>query len=271
MPTKLMLSLLLVGSISVPVAAQKQQQVDWEAKAMAIELQKLGDPDINMLLPELYSALAKDRAETADASSTDEARLKAFTTRKPSLVSLLNNPEVRREIEMLDSQHEDIQARTRSVQSQTGKQIFALLSNSRDGKVDRQKVQEQIDAIRENARKQIEEAIIPFQFRRLQQLAYHVQMSRQGAVNVITNDPLATELDLTEEQIESLKEASKEIDEELAREIAKLRSRAKEKLFAHLNKDQQKKLSTIIGEEFTYEAVERRKQRADGARPAKQP
>ena len=44
---------------------------------------------------------------------------------------------------------------------------------------------------------------------------------------------------------------AREIEEEFAVEVAKLREQAKEKLFSNLNKAQQRKLSEILGEEFT--------------------
>ena len=45
--------------------------------------------------------------------------------------------------------------------------------------------------------------------------------------------------------------SAREIEEEFAEEVAKLREQAKEKLFSNLSKAQQRKLSTILGEEFT--------------------
>ena len=71
--------------------------------------------------------------------------------------------------------------------------------------------------------------------------------------------PLASELGISDEQKEELREFAKEIDEELAREIAKLHSQAMHKLFSRLKNDQQVKLSKVMGDEFHYLEVDKRK------------
>jgi hypothetical protein len=75
-------------------------------------------------------------------------------------------------------------------------------------------------------------------------------MHRRGVLGVLTTDPLAAELGLTDDQKEGLRVASREIEEELAREIAKLRAKAKERLISELRADQQQKLKQIVGEDF---------------------
>ena len=262
---KTTLSLLLVISIGIPVAAQKQQ-VDWEAKMLTTELSRLGDPEINLFLPELYKALAESRSETEGPESGPAKEPTKFRAPRQTMMSLLDNPSVRRELKMLDDQYEEIRARSRRIQDRARDYVYSELINSDDGPVSRQSVRTRLQTIREDASREIENAILPFQFERLRQIAFHVQMRQQGVVNVLINDPLATDLGITEEQKESLVEQAKEIDQELAEEIAKLRAKAKEKLFSHLKPEQQKKLETMIGEEFTYEPVVGRKQRG-GRKP----
>ena len=95
------------------------------------------------------------------------------------------------------------------------------------------------------------ESLLPEQESRLRQVAYHIQMRRRSVIDVLTTDPLAKELELTEAQKKALRKSAREIEEEFAVELAKLREQAKQKLFSNLSRAQQRKLSEILGEEFT--------------------
>jgi hypothetical protein len=251
MSLKLMLSLSLVAGICIPAVAQ--QGVDWEAKALATELHRLGDPDIDLILPDLYRAIARSPEELGESSAGKATMWRA--SQRSSLMDLLRDPRVRQELDMLDDQFEELQAKSQEIQRRTNGRVLTLLGEARNDSLSPQKVRENIQALRQEAEQEIEKAILPFQFRRLRQVALHVQMSRRGVADVLTNDPLASELGLTEEQKESLRETAEEVEKELAEEMAKLRAKAKAKLFAKLDKKQQEKLSEILGDEFNGEAV----------------
>ena len=182
-------------------------------------------------------------------------------------MSILRNPSVRHEIEMLDGQYEDLQDRRSKIVREMNQQILGLLDSQGGG--DPFELREEISQIRARAEEATEKAVIPFQFDRLRQLQYHILMQRLGAVKVLTNDPLATELDISDAQKEELREAAEEIDEELAREIAKLRSRAMQDLFSRLKQNQQNKLSKILGEEFHYRELPKgQRQQPASSKPA---
>lgn len=272
MPAIRNLSLFVMLSVCLPAAAQKQQQVDWEAKMLTTELHRLGDPEINMFLPELYDAIRESRMESTDSSGAKtEIGGRKRASVAPTLMSLLNNPSVRDEIGMLDYQFAEIGDKNREIQSEVNEQVLSLLFSSKNGAVNAQEVRARIQEIREYAKKEIEKAVLPYQFARLRQLAYHVQMRRQRPIDVLTSEPLATELGLTDEQQESLREEARKIEEELAREIAELRSKARDKLFARLDQTQQKKLSQIVGNDFEYRTADPRQQKTEQAKTDKEP
>jgi hypothetical protein len=241
---------LLLCSINLPLTAQDKtaaaeggKPVD-ETKAMLGDLYRLGDPAINKMLPDLYWAL-----KATEGEATGGATGKSKGVRMPDVMSILRNPSVRHEIEMLDEQYEDLQDRRSTIVGEMNQQILGLL-NSQGG--DPLELRAEIVQIRARAEEATEKAVLPFQFERLRQLQYHILMQRVGAVNVLINDPLATELGISDEQKAELREAAKEIDDELAREIAKLRSQAMQDLFSRLKQNQQIKLSKIMGDEFHY-------------------
>jgi len=257
MPSKPIFGLLLAVATGLPVAAQDKNTPDGgkpvdETKLLLGDLYRLGDPEINKMLPDLYWALKASEGEASGSSAT-----KSLGTKMPDVMSILQNPSVRHEIEMVDEQYEDLQERRSKIARSMNEQIQGLLKAS--GNTDPFELREKIGRIRAQAEEATEKAVLPFQFERLKQLRYHVLMRRLGAVNVLTNDPLASELGISDEQKEELREFAKEIDEELAREIAKLHSQAMQKLFSRLKNDQQVKLSKIMGDEFHYLEVDRRK------------
>jgi hypothetical protein len=268
MTPKLMLSLLFMTCAWLTAAAQKDDQaVDWEAKALATELHRLGDPDIDLILPDLYRAIARSPEELAAASGDMDTYRKA--AQRSTMMDLLRDPRVREELEMLDAQFQELEAKAAEVQRRTNGRVLELLAEAKSGSLSQQKVRENILALRQQAAEEIERSILPFQFRRLKQVAYHVQMSRRGVAEVLTTDPLAAELKLTDEQKEKLRETAEEVEKELAEEIAKLRAKAKEKLFAELNEDQQKKLSEILGDHFDGQTVGLKPPGRRGGKPKK--
>jgi len=259
MPSKPIFGLLLAVATGIPVAAQDKNTPDGgkpvdETKLLLGDLYRLGDPEINKMLPDLYWALKASEGEASGSSAT-----KSLGTKMPDVMSILQNPSVRHEIEMVDEQYEDLQERRSKIARSMNEQIQGLLKAS--GNTDPFELREKIGRIRAQAEEATEKAVLPFQFERLKQLRYHVLMRRLGAVNVLTNDPLASELGISDEQKEELREFAKEVDEELAREIAKLHSQAMHKLFSRLKNDQQVKLSKIMGDEFHYLEVDRRKRK----------
>ena len=233
----------------------KPPKIDWDAKAITKELSKLGDPEINLFLPELYKALQQPGG--ADTSTEKPRAAKKHAGTERDMIGLLQNPIVRREIEMIDEQYEEVLTRSREIQSELTRHIGSLVLSS-NGNVDREEIRQKIAEIREAANKQIEQSVLPFQLKRLEQVAVQVQMRKQGVVAVLTSDPVAAELDITQEQKKRLKERAKEIEEQLAREIANLRAKARDELFSELKADQRQKLSRMIGEDFDYQEVKPR-------------
>ncbi len=259
-------SLLVIVAAGTLARAQEPQGVDWEAKQLTIELSRLGGPDIRQYLPDLYHAIRAGRSELDLGDGAEQKQRFLGAAPRTSLAVLLSNASVRREIEMLDDQYESFQEKYSEIQRELASAITALLTN-RDQTVTAGEVRQKIEEIRKTARKEIEKAILPFQAKRLEQIAFHVQMRRRGALPVIASEPLASELKLTEEQEEQLREKASEIDQQLARDIAKLQRKARERLVSELRPDQKSKLHAIIGDDFDYEEP-RNSRRSRSAAPA---
>jgi hypothetical protein len=173
------------------------------------------------------------------------------------VMSMLVNPSIRKEIDMLDYQYDDVRQRHAKIIRSMNEQIVTLLKSEDQSNLG--DLREQLGQIRENAEAEVEQAILPHQYDRLKQLRYHVLMRRLGPVNVITSNPLAEEIGLSPSQSKNLKQSALEINEDLEQQIAELRLRAMDKLISQLEKDQQIKLNAIMGNLFQYQEVAPRK------------
>ena len=127
----LIFSLLIVWLAVVPALAQSKKEatakpVD-QTKLLLGDLYRLGDPEINKMMPALYKAL---KATEVEATGDSAAPAKTKTQQAmPNVMSMLINPSVRKEIDMLDYQYDDIRERHAKIISSMNEQIVTLLKS----------------------------------------------------------------------------------------------------------------------------------------------
>ena len=238
-------SLFLALSFTTPLAAQEepsdQPPVVDEAKILVTELSGLGLD--NEILTDLYwsmrDPLGSGRPQKFGGGNSDYMA---------GMMSLLDNESVRKELGIEDFQFDEFSKLRDSIRSELNKEINLMIE---DGGFDRAQLKTRMTQIQGDLVDRFRDSLLPAQAERLRQVAFHIQMRRRSVIDVLTTDPLAKELELTEAQKKALRKSAREIEEEFALEVAKLREQAKEKLFSNLNKAQQRKLSEILGEEFT--------------------
>lgn len=170
------------------------------------------------------------------------------------LMHLLRNQSIRDEIELVESQYEKMRKRNEQIQAEL-KELSQSLMKAKDGafKFDSEalkKIVERQAEFQKNAKADLEEMLLPHQIKRLRQVALQDQMNRFGTAEALSTGVLAEALELTDEQKESLKEKSKEIEERVRKEIAKIRAEAKQELYKVLDAKQQDKLSELVGDHF---------------------
>ena len=239
------LSLLLVSSLATPLAAQKEPLdepplVD-EAKILVTELSGLGLD--NQILTDLYWSI-RDPLGSERPSKFGGGNDNYMS----GIMSLLDSDSVRKELGIEDFQFDEFSKLRDSIRSELNKEINLMIE---DGALDGEQLKARMAEIRGDLVSRFRESLLPEQEERLRQVAYHIQMRRRSVIDVLTTDPLAKELELTEAQKKALRKSAREIEEEFAVELAKLREQAKQKLFSNLSRAQQRKLSEILGEEFT--------------------
>jgi hypothetical protein len=164
--------------------------------------------------------------------------------------SLLNIEQVQQELELIDSQMEDV----RKLYSEMNRKQAELMRRmAKDGL--RQPdvaaaLQEELKEIRAETQGEIEKLLLPHQSDRLQQIARHMMLQRRGTANALTSELLAKELGLTDEQKERLQTRAKEVEDEVRQEMARLRKMAHEKILGELTAAQRDKLAELLGKDF---------------------
>ncbi len=159
--------------------------------------------------------------------------------------SLLSNPSVQKDLELVDDQVKQIQA----IQRDFGKQISEQLKGGFSG--DRaQELGKIIRELKDKQKEQINNILLDHQQDRLKQVAMQTQLKNGGTANALGNKNFVEALGLTEKQIARLKDRSKELQKEMQEKIKKMRSQMKEELLGELSVEQRNKLKELLGDKY---------------------
>lgn len=167
--------------------------------------------------------------------------------------SMLSNPSVRKDLELVDEQMD----RIREVNKDFGQRIRDSLGDlSKDGfdPGHAANLKQIIADIQQQKQEEIDKLLLPHQVERLKQVALQMQMKARGTAGALSSDKVAETLGLTEDQMNNLKTRSKELQQEIAEKTKKLQADAKNELIGMLTSEQQQKLKDMMGDEFSANA-----------------
>jgi len=200
-------------------------------------LKSLDDPEIKAMIPVLNDiVLGKPIGHTASK----------YGLRSGGMIDLLADKRVRAELDIVDFQYDELKRINRAVQERIAKQLRSLdLNHPKD-------YASTVREITRSVQDRHKGVLLPHQLDRLRQLSVQNQIRRRSIADVLTTDPLATKLKITDQQKQALKQAEREIEEELARQIEALRKQSRNKLLSHLTQTQRNKLEKIIGDDFQF-------------------
>lgn len=200
-------------------------------------LKSLRDPEVDAMLPALNDMmLGRPIGKTAQQ----------YNIGGNPVMTLLADKSIRKELEVVDDQVEEIKRLNRQLQERLSKEVRSM------DLTDSAQVISTIRDITESAQADMEDVFLPHQLDRLKQLGVRHQMNRQSVLGALLTDPLASELGLTEEQKDELRQTAKKIESELARELEELKIKARQQLFSCLTREQQQKLDDLIGDEYRF-------------------
>lgn len=173
----------------------------------------------------------------------------AFGGGAPDPWSMLSNPSVQKDLELVGDQLKQVE----DMQSDFARQMKEQIGDLSKGgfSPDRFKgLGEMIKQLKAEQQEKLEGLLLPHQISRLKQVALQTHMKNAGAAGALGSSQLAEELGITEEQQERLKEKAKEINKKLVEDTAKLKADAREELLKELTPDQRSKLKEMMGDKY---------------------
>ncbi len=163
-----------------------------------------------------------------------------------SPLGLLADPRIREDIEMVDGQYQELQSRNTEIQQRLSEQLRAL------DFTDKGNVARQLQSMRDMAENDLNAVLLPHQLTRLRQIRIRSELRGRSFVELLVNDPLKSELEITDDQRTALQTAEREIEAELRKEIVRLREKARERLLGKLTATQREKVEELFGDAIEF-------------------
>ena len=166
-------------------------------------------------------------------------------------MSLLDNKDVRAELELVGEQLDKYREAKKDFLAQIKEKTQALTS----GKLDPSQMGDfarELGEMKKVGQERMRSMLLPHQMERLKQVALQMEMKRRGAASTLVSKEMAEELGIDAAQKKRIEERQKELKKELAERMAKLKEEIQEKLLAELTSEQKAKLKELSGDKFDY-------------------
>jgi Spy/CpxP family protein refolding chaperone len=155
---------------------------------------------------------------------------------------LLNDENVQKDLEILDSQKEKLAA----LREKIGEEMRALFQGGAGGGSDaREKIREKMEGFQ----KEVTEILLPHQRDRLKQIGVQSRL-RFGS----TSNAIGDALELSDDDKKKLADKDKELTAEMNKEIAKIREKYRDKLLDVLGPEQKAKWKQLVGNPVEFAA-----------------
>ncbi|MCH2181090.1 MAG: hypothetical protein MK108_03710 [Mariniblastus sp.] len=177
-----------------------------------------------------------------------------------SLMGLIGNPRVREDLEIVDEQYQQFLERAADAQRQVAEQLREMDFSDREGLV------RQVRDIQDQTRRELETVLLPHQMDRLRQIRAQSLLRRRTFVEAITSEPMRSELEISNRQAEALQEEAEKLEADIAKQVAELREKARQRLVKTLDRSQQQKIDDLFGDNFDFGPVERRPAKGGSAK-----
>lgn len=180
-----------------------------------------------------------------------------------NVFALLGNEKVQKELELVDEQKADLKKLGEDAQAKMREAMTGF--NFREAsEADRTKLREKTEALTKDARKKVDEILIPDQVKRLKEISLQVRGTRAlgdpeiVAALTITADQTAAIEKVREDMGPKYREAFGGSREENEKKMAELRKESTDKTLAVLSATQREKFEKMKGEKFDIDPNELR-------------
>ncbi|MEM9410602.1 MAG: hypothetical protein AAGA30_05785 [Planctomycetota bacterium] len=158
-----------------------------------------------------------------------------------STLGLLSDESIRNELEMVDDQYQELINANEAIQKKAAQQLREIDLS------DMMRATQQILSIRDQSEKDLKSTLLPHQMKRLKQITARRQLRYRSLGELLTSEPMKSELEISDQQSDQILSSENEINEELEEQIAELRTKARMKLLNQLDRNQRKKVEELLG------------------------
>ena len=176
-------------------------------------------------------------------------------------LSLLGNQKIQEELELVDDQVEEIKELGDEVRTSM-RAVFNDLRQNMNGASDQERrkmwgeMQEEMKTRYEELTPKIESVLLPAQVQRLAEIKMQATLRRSGGLTSERGSQvLKDQLDITDDQMEAMKEKAVEVRESLAAKMAKLRKQAEMEILSVLDTEQREKYKEMMGESYDVDSL----------------
>jgi Spy/CpxP family protein refolding chaperone len=174
------------------------------------------------------------------------------------LSGVLMREDVRAELELLDSQEDDLRKLAESRMGQMRDMFSGMQGLSREERTQKfQELRDKMQEAQKETENDIAKVLLPHQLKRAKQLAFQLQI-RGGISQAMVSDQVAEEFGITDSQKEKLREKAQKLEEELRKKMAELRLEAQKELLKELTPKQQAQWKEKVGEPFEFQQTQQR-------------
>ena len=251
--------ILLVALSSTAVFGQKENgmfdsQEEYGQFMGAAKRASADNPELRALIP-LINDIAQGRSFGSTAQQYGIAG---------SNLGLLSDARIREDIEMVDDQYNDLRDRQSEIQKRLASQLRSI------DFTDSKNIAGEIAKIRDEAENDLNSVLLPHQVKRLRQIRMQSALRGRSLVDVITNDPVKSDLEITDGQTKDLRAFEKEVQQDLQKEIVKLQEKARDRLISKLKPEQRTPVKEMLGDTFEFrDPVKGKPKAAKGQRGGK--
>ena len=176
-------------------------------------------------------------------------------------LSLLGNEKIQEELELVDEQIDEIKDLSDEMRIAM-REMFSGLRASMSSASDTERremwseMQEEMQTRYKDVQPKIESVLLPDQVQRLAEIKLQAKLHRSGGLTSERGSQvLKDQLDITDDQMEAMKEKAVEVRESLAAKMAKLRKEAEAEILSVLDTEQREKYKEMMGESYDVESL----------------
>ena len=163
---------------------------------------------------------------------------------------LLNDPGIQKELELVDSQREQIQ----QMKLEFGKEIKSKIDEiMKSPDSDKGKIGEAMHEIEKRKKDRLAEILLPHQIDRLKQVSFQASVNQGGMSQALLSKSVMEQLGIDEKQKDELAKKAEELTKEFEGKVAKLKADLRDELVNELKPEQREKMKQLMGSNFEFE------------------